>query len=76
MPKVISIEEERIRRAICNAEKQLQNTRTLISYGDYDRVAEALELEELISALENRLINLIERDFNEAYAILSEVEED
>jgi predicted esterase len=58
------MEEQRIRRAIRDIEKKLYETRTLISHGDYDRVADALELEALLATLENSLILLVERDLD------------
>ena len=69
MPKVICIEEERIRRAIRDAEKQLYELRTLISLGEYERVGEAMELEGIIITLENKLVELIEKDLEETYPI-------
>jgi len=66
MPKVICIEEERIRRAIREAENQLYELRTLISLGEYERVGEAMELEGIIITLENKLVDLIEKDLEEA----------
>ena len=67
MPKVICIEEERIRRTIREAEKQLYDLRTLISHGEYERVGEAMELEGIIITLENKLVELIERDLEENF---------
>ena len=69
MPKVICIEEERIRRTIREAEKQLYELRTLISHGEYERVGEAMELEGIIITLENKLVDLIEKDLEEAYPV-------
>ena len=67
MPKVICIEEERIRRTIREAEKQLYDLRTLISHGEYERVGEAMELEGIIITLENKLVELIDRDLEENF---------
>ena len=69
MPKVICIEEERIRRTIREAEKQLYDLRTLISHGEYERVGEAMELEGIIITLENKLVELIERDLEENFPV-------
>jgi|2_EtaG_2_1085320.scaffolds.fasta_scaffold05823_9 predicted esterase len=62
MSNVICLEERRIRRAIHSAEDRLCHIRTLISHGDYDKIAEAMELEAAIVSLENNLILLIDRD--------------
>ena len=65
MSNVICLEEQRIRRAIRQAEIKLYSLRTLISHGDYDKVGEAMELEAVIIALENSLMLLIDRDVGE-----------
>jgi hypothetical protein len=65
MSNVICLEEQRIRRSIRRAEIKLYDLRTLISHGDYDKVAEAMELEAIIIALETSLILLIDRDIGE-----------
>lgn len=62
--KVICFEEERLRRALKDKEKDLSLLRTLISHGDYDLVAEAMELESSIIEIENALILLIENDIH------------
>ena len=59
---IINLEEVRIRRAIKEAEKNLSALRILISNGEYDKVAEAMELEAIIVDLEDSLIKLIESD--------------
>ena len=59
---IISLEEARIRRNIKKAEEHLRTLRTLIASGEYDKVAEAMELEAHIYDLENSLIKLIESD--------------
>ena len=59
---IINLEEARIRRAIKEAEKNLSALRILISNGEYDKVAEAMELEAIIVDLEDSLIKLIESD--------------
>lgn len=69
MPKVICLEEERIRRAIRDTEDQLYDLRTLISHGEYDKVGEAMELEGIIVTLENKLVSLIEKDLEENFLI-------
>jgi hypothetical protein len=76
MPKVICIDEERIRRAIREAEEDLYELRTLISYGEYERVGEAMEIEGMIITLENKLVELIEKDLEEAYPVGTDAEED
>jgi len=62
MSNVICLEEQRLRRAIKDAERKLCDLRALISHGDYDKVEDALELETIIAALETNLILLIEQD--------------
>jgi predicted esterase len=59
---IISLEEARLRRDIKKAEEHLSLIRVYISDGEYDKVPEAIELEALISDLENSLIKLIESE--------------
>ena len=63
---IICFEEERLRRALKQKEKDLRMLRTLISHGDYDLVSEAMELEANIIEIENALIMLIEAGLDEA----------
>jgi hypothetical protein len=60
MAKIINFDEERIMRALNRAEDELRSTRTLISYGDYEYIEQAIELETKIRGLEQELIELIE----------------
>ena len=62
MQNVISLQEIRLKKEINKAYKNLKETRTLISYGHYDKVQEALELEDTIFNLEKQLIDIIESD--------------
>ena len=61
---IISLDEARIRRDIKKAEEHLRTLRTLIAGGEYDKVADAMELEAIIVDLENSLIKLIESDLD------------
>ena len=62
MQNVISLQEIRIKRKIKQAYIKLKEVRTLISYGDYERVKEAYQIESDILKLEKELIVLIESD--------------
>lgn len=59
---VISFKEESLKKKIKKAYESLKEVRTLISYGHYDRVQEALELENTIGDLEEELLILVESD--------------
>jgi len=63
---IICFEEQRMRRALKKKEKDLRMLRTLISHGEYDLVSEAMEIEASIIEIENALIILIERSFEDA----------
>ena len=62
MQNVISLQEIRIKRKINKAYEKLKNIRTLISYGEYEKVNEAYQLENEILNLEGQLLELIESD--------------
>lgn len=57
---VINLDEERLKRDIRKATEALSEARTLISYGKYELVDKAKELEDLINKLENKLIGMID----------------
>ena len=59
MQNVISLQEVRIKKKINEAYKNLKEVRTLISYGHYDKVKEAVRLEKTIDKLEIKLLELI-----------------
>lgn len=59
---VISFKEESLKKRIKRASESLKEVRTLISYGHYERVEEARELENKIDTLEKELLDLIESD--------------
>ena len=62
MQNVISLQESRIKRDIKKAYTKLKEVRTLISYGSYEMVEEANELENKILDLEEQLLDLVESD--------------
>jgi flagellar biosynthesis/type III secretory pathway ATPase len=62
MRNVISLEEILLKRKIKEATESLKDVRTLISYGIYEKTADAKRLELEISNLEESLEKLIEKD--------------
>jgi len=62
MPNVISLQEIRIKKNIKKAYTKLKEVRTLIAYGEYERVSEAHRLENEILDLEEQLLELVYSD--------------
>tara|TARA_R110000824_G_scaffold67377_2_gene174441 strand:+ start:1994 stop:2191 length:198 start_codon:yes stop_codon:yes gene_type:complete len=63
MNNIVSFKEMSLKKKIKLADEKLKEVRTLISYGHYEMVKEARQLENEIADLESELIKLIESDF-------------
>mgnify|MGYP003627717790 CR=1 FL=1 len=62
--QIINLDEERLKRDIRKAMEALVEARTLISYGKYELVDQAKELENLILKLETKLVNMIDTTYS------------
>jgi len=62
MQNIINLDEHRLKKKINKAYEVLREVRMLISYGDYERVQEAIDIEKTINNLEIELMELIESD--------------
>ena len=62
--QIINLDEVRLRKDIKKATQALSDARTLISYGKYELVDKARELEDLIDKLESKLISMIDNTYS------------
>jgi len=62
--QIINLDEVRLRKDIKKATQALSEARTLISYGKYELVDKARELEDLIDKLESKLISMIDNTYS------------
>jgi len=62
MKNVICLQEFRLKKQLKGAYQELTDMRLLISYGEHERVDDAIKIEKQIVDLEAKLKKLIESD--------------